>query len=141
LLVPDLQAYYANILDVADGDIPLHYAVPDAGQTLALPYRGGAVALFGVQRVQRVVGALTVSEGEQVGTPSYGEITVTAKGREFTSPIGRSGRFYFEDLPVGTHSAVVRDDANRECALVITVPASDGTIVNLGALRCERRRP
>ena len=28
LLVPDLQAYYANILDVADGDIPLQYAVP-----------------------------------------------------------------------------------------------------------------
>ncbi len=44
LLVPDLQAYYANLLDVADGDIPLQYAVPDVGQTLALPYRGGAVA-------------------------------------------------------------------------------------------------
>ena len=56
LLVPDLHAYYANILDVADGDIPLQYAVPDVGQTLALPYRGGAVAVFDVQKIQRVVG-------------------------------------------------------------------------------------
>ena len=31
LLVPDLQAYYGNILNIADGDIPLQYAVPDVG--------------------------------------------------------------------------------------------------------------
>jgi outer membrane usher protein len=139
LLVPDLQAYYANILDVADGDIPLQYAVPDVGQTLALPYRGGAVAEFGVQKIQRVVGVITVADqgGERI--PSYGEITVTAKGREVSSPIGSSGRFYFEDLPAGTHSAVVRDSAGRECSLILTVPLSDGTLVNLGPVRCNAR--
>jgi outer membrane usher protein len=139
LLVPDLQAYYANILDVADGDIPLQYAVPDVGQTLALPYRGGAVAEFGVQKIQRVVGVITVADqgGERI--PSYGEITVTAKGREVSSPIGSSGRFYFEDLPAGTHSAVVRDSAGKECSLILTVPLSDGTLVNLGPVRCNAR--
>ena len=109
LLVPDLQAYYANILDVADGDIPLQYAVPDVGQTLALPYRGGAVAVFGVQKVQRVVGSITVAQDGEDRVPAYGEITVTTKGREFSSPVGSSGRFYFEDLAAGTHTAVVRD--------------------------------
>jgi outer membrane usher protein len=54
LLVPDLQPYYGNVLNIADGDIPLQYAVPDVGVTLAPPYRGGAVAVFDVQRVQRV---------------------------------------------------------------------------------------
>jgi len=139
LLVPDLHAYYANILDVADGDIPLQYAVPDVGQTLALPYRGGAVALFDVQRVQRVVGSITVAEGGEARVPAYGEITVTTKGREFSSPIGGTGRFYFEDLAAGTHSAVVRDKDGKECTLTITVPSSDGTIVNLGSLRCNAR--
>jgi outer membrane usher protein len=140
LLVPDLQAYYGNILGVADGDIPLQYSVPDVGQTVALPYRGGAVAEFGVQKVQRVVGVITVGRDNEDRIPAYGDITVTAKGREFNSPIGSSGKFYFEDLAAGTHSAVVRDTAGNECSFTITVPSSDGTIVNLGALRCEARR-
>jgi len=140
LLVPDLQAYYGNILGVADGDIPLQYAVPDVGKTLALPYRGGAIAEFGVQKVQRVVGVITVARGGEDRVPAYGDITVTTKGREFNSPIGGSGKFYFEDLAAGTHSAVVRDSAGHECALTITVPSSEGTIVNLGLLRCEPAR-
>jgi outer membrane usher protein len=141
LLVPDLHAYYANILDVADGDIPLQYAVSDINQTIALPYRGGAVATFDVQRIQRVVGSIRVIDGGEDRVPSYGEITVTAKGRDLTSPVGGSGRFYFEDLSVGTHSAVVRDSAGRECSFTISVPSSDGTLVNLGTLRCEVRQP
>jgi outer membrane usher protein len=141
LLVPDLQAYYANLLDVADGDIPLQYAVPDVGQTLALPYRGGAVALFGVQKVQRVVGTILIADKGEDRIPSYGDMTVTTNGREMSSPIGGSGRFYFEDLSAGTHTAMVRDSAGRECSLTITVPSSEGTIVNLGSLRCEVRQP
>ncbi len=141
LLIPDLHAYYANILDVSDADIPLQYAVPDVGQTLALPYRGGAVALFSVQKVQRVVGTIVIAEGAEDRVPSYGELTVTAKGREFISPVGGSGRFYFEDLAIGTHSAVVRDSVGRECTFTMTVPTSEGTIVNLGELRCEARQP
>jgi outer membrane usher protein len=139
LLVPDLQAYYGNILDVADGDIPLQYAVPDIAQTIALPYRGGAIAEFGVQKIQRVVGVITVAEDGEDHVPAYGEITVTTKGREFSSPIGGSGRFYFEDLAAGAHSAVVRDKNGKECSLTITVPSSNGTIVNLGSLRCNAR--
>jgi outer membrane usher protein len=140
LLVPDLQAYYGNILGVADGDIPLQYSVPDVGKTIALPYRGGAVAEFGVQRIQRVVGVIAVAEEGGDRVPVYGDITVTAKGRDVSSPIGSSGRFYFEDLPAGTHSAVIRDSAGKECSLIITVPLSEGTIVNLGSVRCEARR-
>jgi len=35
----------------------------------------------------------------------------------------------------------VRDTAGKECALTITVPSSEGSIVNLGSLRCEVRQP
>jgi outer membrane usher protein len=139
LLVPDLQAYYGNILDVADGDIPLQYSVPDSGQTVALPYRGGAVALFQVQKVQRVVGTIKVATASGDRLPSYGEIVVTARGKETSSPIGSTGSFYFEDLPEGTHSAVIHERDGRTCALTVTVPASDGTVVNLGTVRCDSR--
>jgi len=139
LLVPDLQAYYGNILDVADGDIPLAYSVSEVGKTLALPYRGGAIALFNVQKVQRVTGRITIVEGAESRTPSYGDITVTVSGREVDSPVGGSGAFYFDDLPAGAHSAVVRDANGRECAFTITVPTSDAGLVNVGTLRCEAR--
>ena len=139
LLVPDLQAYYGNLLDVADGDIPLAYSVSEVGKTLALPYRGGAIALFNVQKVQRVTGRITVVDGAESRIPSYGDFTVTVNGGETTSPIGSSGVFYFEDLPAGTHSAVVRDRNGRECVFTVTVPASDAGLVNIGTLRCEAR--
>jgi outer membrane usher protein len=141
LLVPDLHAYYANILDVADNDIPLQYAVPDVNQTLALPYRGGAVAVFDVQKIQRVVGSIRMADKGEDRIPTYGDLVVTVKGRDVTSPVGSSGRFYFEDLPAGTHAAVVKDTSGKRCAFTITVPSSNGTLVNLGTLRCEVQQP
>jgi outer membrane usher protein len=141
LLVPDLHAYYANILDVADNDIPLQYAVPDVNQTLALPYRGGAVAVFDVQKIQRVVGSIRMADKGEDRIPTYGDLVVTVKGRDVTSPVGSSGRFYFEDLPAGTHAAVVKDTSGKRCAFTITVPSSNGTLVNLGTLMCEVQQP
>jgi outer membrane usher protein FimD/PapC len=126
---------------VADGDIPLAYSVADVGQTLALPYRGGAIALFDVQRVQRVVGLIRLVINGQDQVPAYGELTVTARGRDLTSPVGSGGAFYFEDLPAGTHSASLRDTKGRECALTITVPSSENAVISLGTLRCEGRQP
>jgi outer membrane usher protein len=139
LLIPDLQAYYGNVLGVADGDIPIQYSVPAAGQTLALPHRGGAVAVFPVQKIQRVVGIVKIVDGSADRSPAYGEVVVTARGKDLTSPVGSTGAFYFEDLPEGTHSAVVHERDGRTCAFTVTVPASDGTVVNLGTLRCESR--
>jgi outer membrane usher protein len=139
LLIPDLQAYYGNVLGVADGDIPIQYSAPDAGQTLALPYRGGAVAVFPVQRIQRVVGIVKIVDGSADRSPAYGEVVVTARGKDITSPVGSTGAFYFEDLPEGTHSAVVHERDGRTCAFTVRVPPSDSTVVNLGTLRCEPR--
>jgi outer membrane usher protein FimD/PapC len=113
--------------------------VPASGQTVALPYRGGAVALFPVQKVQRVVGVIKIASGSGDRLPSFGEIVVTARGKETSSPVGSTGAFYFEDLPAGTHSAVVHERDGRTCAFTVTVPASDDTVVKLGTVRCESR--
>jgi len=115
--------------------------VSEVGKTLALPYRGGAVALFSVHKIQRVTGRIMIANGSDPRVPSYGDLTVTANGRELTSPVGSTGAFYFEDLPAGTHSAVVRDANGRDCAFTLTVPTSDAPVVNVGKLQCEARLP
>ncbi|MGE5244148.1 MAG: fimbria/pilus outer membrane usher protein [Betaproteobacteria bacterium] len=135
LLVPDLQAYYGNILNIDDSDIPLQYAVSDTGLTLAPPYRGGAVAAFDVRRIQRVTGTIVVVDGHGEQAPSYGELTVTLDGTSATSPVGGEGEFYFENLPAGSHRAVVEKEGRR-CQFTLVVPVSDALVVDLGTLRC-----
>ncbi len=133
LLVPDLQPYYGNVLNIADGDIPLQYAVPDVGLTLAPPYRGGAVAVFDVQRVQRVLGKILGTDDRPF---VYGELTVTnMNGRSFGSPVGNDGSFYFENLHAGSYTAVVENRTGR-CTFTIEIPASSETVINLGKVRC-----
>jgi outer membrane usher protein FimD/PapC len=95
--------------------------------------------VFPVQRIQRVVGVVKIVDGSADRSPAYGEVVVTARGKDLTSPIGSTGAFYFEDLPEGTHSAVVHERDGRTCAFTVKVPASDSTVVNLGTLRCEPR--
>jgi outer membrane usher protein len=134
LLVPDLQAYYGNILDIADGDIPLQYAVSNVGMTLAPPYRGGAVAVFDVQRVQRAVGKIVIAGEEK--PHAYGELTLTsADGRSYGSPVGGDGAFYFENLPGGRYSAVVERRGSL-CTFELEVPPSDDLVIKLGTARC-----
>jgi outer membrane usher protein len=133
LLVPDLKPYYGNVLNIADGDIPLQYAVPDVGVTLAPPYRGGAVAVFDVQRVQRVLGKIMGADDRPF---VYGELTVTsANGRSFGSPVGNDGSFYFENLPAGSYTAAVENRTGR-CSFTIELPVSSDTVINLGKVRC-----
>ena len=133
LLVPDLQPYYGNLLNIADGDIPLQYAVPEVGVTLAPPYRGGAVAVFDVQRVQRVLGKLLTSDDRPL---AYGELTVTsAAGRSFGSPVGNDGSFYFENLAAGSYAAVVENRGSR-CTFTLEIPVSSEIVINVGKVRC-----
>jgi len=133
LLVPDLQPYYGNVLNIADADIPLQYAVPDIGVTLAPPYRGGAVAIFDVQRVQRVLGKILGADDRPF---VYGELTVTnANGRSFGSPVGNDGSFYFENLPAGSYTAAV-ENRTSQCTFRVEIPVSNDTVINVGKVRC-----
>jgi outer membrane usher protein len=141
VLVPDLQAYYGNILNIADGDIPIQYSVGNAGMTLAPPYRGGAVARFDVQKVQRVLGRLRINNGREETYQQYGELTVTTTaGRSYGSPIGNDGTFYFEDLPKGTHTAVMQYNESR-CTFTLIIPNSNDMVLDLGTVKCTLVTP
>jgi outer membrane usher protein len=136
LLIPDLQAYYGNILDIADADVPLLYSVDDVRKILAPPYRGGAVATFPVERIQRIMGKVAPVASDGQAATAYGQIKVTVGSETFTSPIGGDGSFYFENLHAGTYPAVV-EYRNGQCRTELVVPSSDELIVQLGIVECR----
>jgi outer membrane usher protein len=135
IFVPDLLPYYANVVNIADTDIPIDYLIPRVQETVAPPFRGGVLVRFPVQRVQRSEGRILVVIGGGERVPTYGELVVTAEGRRYASPVGAAGEFYFEDLPVGRHAASV-DVGGRACAFTLDVPAADAMVARLGTIRC-----
>jgi outer membrane usher protein len=135
ILVSDLLPYYGNKLSIADTDIPLDYQVPAVQVTLAPPYRGGAVALFAVRRIQRIVGSILLVNNRQEQRPSYGSVAVAVGGETMISPLGAAGEFYFESMAPGQYSATVTYNQST-CALTINIPVVDGPEVTLGILRC-----
>jgi outer membrane usher protein len=138
LLVPDLLPYYGNLLAITDSDVSLDYEIAKVRMTIAPPYRGGAIARFPVRRIQRSEGRVVVvaPAGEQPA--AYGTLTITVEGEAVVSPLGGSGEFYFENVPAGTHEAVVTY-AQGTCAVTLEIPVVDGPLVSLGVVRCAAR--
>ena len=136
LLVPNLLPYYGNKLSISEKDIPINYNTDSLEKIVAPPYRGGAVVKFPVKRIRRLTGTIAIQRQDEVLTPTYGQLTLAADGKLFESPIGRSGEFYFENLPPGTHEAVVNHEG-ASCTFKIVVPDSADSESDLGGLRCE----
>lgn len=137
LLVPNLLAYYGNPLHIEDKDVPMTYEVGDVAKTVAPPYRGGAVVVFPVKQHRSITGSLMISKGAERVRPGLGTLTVTADGRTWDSPIGRSGEFYLEDIPSGSYDAVI-DWADGHCTFRLSLPAT-AEVVNLGEVICTQR--
>ena len=137
LFVPNLLPYYGNKLGISDKDIPLNYTIDATEKIVAPPFRGGAVVTFAVQKVQRIVGAVTLENNGAVTIPAYGQLVVSTKdGKQFESPIGRRGEFYLENLPSGRYEALLEHKEQR-CKLVLDVPNLDQPEIKLGTLSCQ----
>lgn len=137
LPVPSLLPYYGNRLRIADEDIPLDHKIAAMERTIAPPLRGGALVAFPVERIRAVTGKVVIVIAGAVTIPVFGELVVTAEGREIESPIGRDGEFYLEDVPAGQHRARI---AYREaaCSFILTVPGDGPAVVDLGTLPCDQ---
>ena len=138
LLIPELEAYYGNILQIADEDIPLDYSVRGTRMALAPPFRGGALATFSVSPTRRIAGTIVIADASGERVPSHGRLTLSVNNDPVSSPIGSAGEFYFENLQEGTFDAVV-EDALGSCSLSIVVRRSEHAVLNLGSLRCTSR--
>jgi outer membrane usher protein len=136
LFVPNLLPYYGNKLGISDKDIPLNYKVDATERIIGPPFRGGAVASFPVQRIQRILGQITLDDGVSTTVPAYGQLSLNANGKLFESPIGRQGEFYLENLPPGRYSAMV-EHKEGSCTFALDVPELDQSEIKLGTLRCQ----
>jgi len=136
LLVPNLLSYYGNILNISDQDVPLDNSVAAVRKTVAPPYRGGALVVFPVQRVQSAQGLIQLEIDGQTIAPAFGQLTVTTTSGPVESPIGEGGEFYLENLAPGPHDASVQY-GDISCAFTLSMPISVAPSVALGTLRCE----
>ena len=140
VLVPNLLPYYGNRLSIDDRDIPLNYDVQDTEKTIAPPYRGGAFVPFGVHQIRTVTGSVRVHAGQSDVIPTFGELTLTAGGKSYESPLGRGGEFYFENIPAGTYEAAV-DYHDGTCRFRLEIPGGTDAVVKLGQRICSNEAP
>ncbi len=138
LLVPNLLSYYGNVLNISDQDVPLENRVGAVRKTIAPPYRGGALVVFPVERVQGATGVLQLDvDGEQMA-PAYGQLSVKTADATVESPIGERGEFYLENVAPGQHEAVI-EYKEISCRFTLIMPVSTAPAVDLGTLRCMAR--
>jgi outer membrane usher protein len=135
LFLPDLLSYYGNRISIRDTDLPINYAIDQTEATVAPPFRGGALVLFPVRRIQTLTGSVQIeAKGERV-IPGSGQVTIAGRGQNWTSPLGRNGEFYFENLPSGPHAATV-EYREGACRFTLSVPESKEFFLNLGKIVC-----
>jgi outer membrane usher protein len=96
-----LLPYYGNQISIADSSVPINYSIDVDQKIISVPFRGGGIVRFPVHKVQQVTGALTVEVGGKVVVPALGDLSVDVSGRQFESPLGSKGQFYFDSIPAG----------------------------------------
>jgi outer membrane usher protein len=138
LFVPSLLSYYGNKLSIAPNDIPLNHNVGAVDRIIAPPYRGGTLVEFSVPRIQRIVGKSSVMKNDREAVPAYGQLTLTAPGKSYESPLGKEGEFYFENVPAGVYQALLEHE-DLGCEFSLEVPQSADELVQLGTVRCRTR--
>ncbi len=137
VVVPNnVLAYYGNRVGINDQDIPINFRVDTTEQTVAPPFRGGALVVFPVARLQILTGTVVVNRADGPRIPAYGQLSVSLKDQAVESPIGKKGEFYLENVPVGAHDALIEDEG-QHCRFVLVVPDSPEPILKLGEVICQ----
>ena len=139
LLVPGMLAYYGNRLRIAEQDVPIQYGFESTELTLAPPYRGVAVAEFGVSIPHYYRGRVVVVDADagQRVIPKYGEIHVKVGNEELVSPLSELGELELEGLDAGTRTFTVEYFDGR-CEGELDVPMSDEVVIDLGEPNARR---
>jgi outer membrane usher protein len=135
LVITNLLPYYSNKLKIQDEDIPLNYRIDANEKVIAPAFRGGAIVNFPVQRIQSLVGNISIEASGKIVVPVYGQLSLTVNGKQLDSPIGNKGEFYLENISPGRYKANV-EYLQGLCIFDLNVPHSEQPIVNLGNLKC-----
>ena len=133
LVLPELQAYYANRIRLDAHDLPLDISLVDLEHLIAPPRRGGAIVRFVSGSGAIVRGRVVVERDGKVVDASYGDIILDVP--PLRGPIGHGGVFELEPVPAGRRTGTVELDG-KKCTLVIDVPENRRE-VDVGEVRCR----
>ena len=136
VLIPNLLPYYGNRLAIVPADIPIDYELPPLEQVIATPNRGGAVVTFKALRIIGLSGSVVMREGLTKLPPAYGQLDVRTEDGQQSSPLGKNGEFYLENLPPGDYPAHVHSDTG-DCDFVLHIPDRPQKFVDLGVYSCH----
>jgi outer membrane usher protein len=136
LVVTNLQPYYANSIGINLGDVPFEYRIDPASQFVAPPVKAGAIVTFNPQKIQNIVGKVSIKSNQKTIVPTYGNLVITVGKNIFSSPLGEQGEFYLENLPVGKHPATI-EYQDKECKFDIKIEKVDFPTIDLGNLNCS----
>ena len=135
LLVPNLLPYYGNRLSIEDRDVPLTYEVQGTEKIIAPPYRGGAFVSFPVKQIRTITGSVTIHSAARDIVPAFGQLTLSANGTSYESPLGRNGEFYFENIAAGTYAAAI-EHRDGSCRFRLDIPSGTDPVIKLGQRTC-----
>jgi outer membrane usher protein len=114
LVVPDLQANYANRVRVDVRDLPMTMSLAKVERLVAPPTLGSVVVDFATAARAFVHGRFVGPVDTSFGNVRFGETV---------APIGTGGVFELENVPAGRHAILV-EVAGRRCTATLVVPAN-----------------
>jgi outer membrane usher protein len=136
LIVTNLQPYYANSIGINLNDVPVDYRIEPISKLIAPPVKAGAIVTFPSQKIQNIVGTVSIKNKEKTTIPAYGNLIITLGGKTFNSPLSEQGGFYLENIPVGKHPAKIEYE-EKECKFDFQMPKVDRPSIELPLMSCQ----
>jgi outer membrane usher protein len=134
-LVPDLQAYYGNVLAIEDTDLPLDLLVDETRAVVAPPYRGGAIITFPTRLIRAYTGTVRIAPWP-AGLARYGTMFLRREGVELSSPLGSDGSFYVDNAQPGRYEVEI-EMGDATCRMTADLPASQTLSTAVGEWVCR----
>mgnify|MGYP001767375638 FL=1 len=164
LVVPTLQSYTINDIDLAVKDIPMDYRIFGVNRKISPPIWSGSCVSLDAQKISAVSGALFMRKDGVKMPLEYVEMSVRVGDRNLSHPTGRGGQFYVENIlpeeargsradrhscraiaelresganriKPGRYPAVVEVEGGK-CETAITFPETDEAITDIGEVEC-----
>ncbi|MFC7302399.1 fimbria/pilus outer membrane usher protein [Cognatiluteimonas weifangensis] len=131
LLVRDLLPYYPNRIGYDEADVPADWDIGPNALTVAVPRRGGAVVPFQARPLRAIAGRLRLPQSGAATVRLHGD------GRDYSTRIGSSARYYLEDVAPGAYVLEVELDNGARARCTLQVPVLAPGVTRLEPVDCR----
>lgn len=164
LIIPTLQSYNINNVDLTTKDIPMNYRISEVSRKISPSIWSGSCISLDAQKITAVTGTLFMQKDGRKTPLEYVEMSVKVGDRNFAYPTGKGGEFYMENIlpeekqgektdryscraiaelrksggnmiKPGKYPAIVEHERGK-CELIIIFPETEETITDIGEIEC-----